>query len=159
MSGSVIVDSDLTGIDLTGASMNRCLWQDVTFDHAKLDGADLKGAILRRSSGRHTTFSQAQLRAAEIDHATLTSIPEVRTGPVVDAPRSPEESVLGDNKMFKAAPVTDVSIVRVFYATDRKPGPDGFGPDRDDRLRYGVCDVSIPRDHRMGELEAPSADK
>jgi len=156
LSGSVVVGSDLTGIDLTSASMNRCLWQDVMFDHATLNGADLKEAIFRRSSGRDTTFTQAQLQAALIDKATLATIPAVATEPEPSFPQSAEELVPRESKLFKAAPVTAVSIVRVFYATDRKPDADGFGPDRDVRLRYGVCDVSIPRDHRMGELEAPS---
>jgi len=53
----------------------------------------------------------------------------------------------------------DYSIVRVLYATDRarteseKP-TEMFGGDRAE-LSYGFCDVSIPRDHRMGELESP----
>ncbi len=54
----------------------------------------------------------------------------------------------------------DFAIVRVFYATDRtrtastKPA-EMFGVGRA-ALSYGSCDVSIPRDHRMGELESPS---
>jgi esterase/lipase superfamily enzyme len=52
------------------------------------------------------------------------------------------------------------AVVRVFYATDRSPTgtptPAAFyGADRGS-LAYGKCDVSIPRDHRMGALEAPS---
>ena len=53
--------------------------------------------------------------------------------------------------------------VRVFYATDRTATghaePANFyGSDRDpnETLSLGTCDVSIPRDHRPGELEAPS---
>ncbi len=52
-------------------------------------------------------------------------------------------------------------IVKVFFATDRamaagKTEPDKmFGQERSN-LSYGTCEVSIPRDHRMGELEAPS---
>lgn len=52
------------------------------------------------------------------------------------------------------------TVVRVFFATDRAM-TDGalprelFGTDRSE-LRYGECAVSIPRDHRMGDLEAPS---
>ena len=54
----------------------------------------------------------------------------------------------------------DYAVVRVFFATDRTMA-DGarpaalFGTGRSD-LRYGGCEVSIPRDHRMGHLEAPS---
>lgn len=52
------------------------------------------------------------------------------------------------------------ATVKVFYATDRNltgnKNPDKlFGADRS-ALTYGACEVSIPRDHRMGELESPS---
>ena len=52
-------------------------------------------------------------------------------------------------------------MVPVFFATDRAmtagAAPrDLFGGDAA-TLRYGACEVSIPRDHRMGDLEAPSA--
>jgi esterase/lipase superfamily enzyme len=54
----------------------------------------------------------------------------------------------------------DFAVVRVFFATDRnftgsEQPDDMFGAGRS-TLSYGICDVSIPRDHRMGELEAPS---
>jgi len=55
----------------------------------------------------------------------------------------------------------DYATVKVYFATDRNlasgntPPAGKFGSGRSE-LRYGVCDVSIPRDHRMGELEAPS---
>lgn len=52
------------------------------------------------------------------------------------------------------------AVVRTFFATDRNvtgsTKPDEmFGVDRSS-LTYGACDVSIPRDHRMGEMESPS---
>ncbi len=55
------------------------------------------------------------------------------------------------------------AIVRVFYVTDR--GASGrseparfYLNDRAPagRVALGICDVSIPREHRMGELEGPS---
>ncbi|MEM8782839.1 MAG: alpha/beta hydrolase [Planctomycetota bacterium] len=50
-------------------------------------------------------------------------------------------------------------VVRVRFATDRDYDPNArsnqaFGANRSD-LRYGICEVSIPADHRMGELESP----
>jgi esterase/lipase superfamily enzyme len=51
-------------------------------------------------------------------------------------------------------------IVEVFYGTDRnrRAGVDDprwiYGGDRGE-LRLGTLEVSIPKDHRMGELEAP----
>lgn len=54
----------------------------------------------------------------------------------------------------------DYATVRIFFATDRnvtgKLDPEKiFGVHRSS-LSYGTCDVSIPRDHRLGELESPS---
>jgi len=53
--------------------------------------------------------------------------------------------------------------MKVFYATDRSATGSNdatsfYGSDRDPNevLSMGTCDVSIPRDHRPGELEAPS---
>jgi esterase/lipase superfamily enzyme len=52
------------------------------------------------------------------------------------------------------------ATVNVFYATDRQPtgstAPSKmFGGERGD-VQYGTAKVSIPRNHKMGELEAPS---
>ena len=52
------------------------------------------------------------------------------------------------------------TVVNVFFATDRKESPTSenshrFGGQRG-VLKYGTTKVSIPRDHRLGELEAPS---
>src|SRR5262245_37856345 len=53
----------------------------------------------------------------------------------------------------------NAAVVRVLFATNRAlvAGEAArFGADPGVDLSYGFCDVSIPRDHRMGELEAPS---
>lgn len=53
----------------------------------------------------------------------------------------------------------------VFYGTDRAENPSGLedpetyfgtGRARSGTLRLGTCEVSIPRDHRMGQVERPS---
>lgn len=54
----------------------------------------------------------------------------------------------------------DYAVVKVFFGSDRNftESPQAakkFGTERSD-LRYGTCEVSIPRDHRMGDLEAPA---
>jgi esterase/lipase superfamily enzyme len=51
------------------------------------------------------------------------------------------------------------TLVPVFYATDRKHvAVEGtvisYGPERGE-LRYGVAEVSVPDDHRMGKIERP----
>lgn len=62
-----------------------------------------------------------------------------------------------------AAPVPNYATVRVYYATDRRATGEAkpaefYGSDRvdTDALALGVCEVSIPRDHEMGQLESPS---
>jgi esterase/lipase superfamily enzyme len=54
-------------------------------------------------------------------------------------------------------------VIRIFFATDRQQGQrtgelQEFTAERaaDERLTLGSAEVSIPRDHQMGELEAPS---
>jgi esterase/lipase superfamily enzyme len=55
-------------------------------------------------------------------------------------------------------------IVRIFYATDRERSPlvtpvgveYSGARNADNELSYGLCLVSIPRDHRIGSLESPS---
>ncbi|MCE9637761.1 MAG: alpha/beta hydrolase [Planctomycetes bacterium] len=61
----------------------------------------------------------------------------------------------------KPVPATH-AVVRTWFGTNRslnatpEAGPsDRFEAGRSD-LRWGTCDVSIPRDHRMGEVERPS---
>ena len=59
-----------------------------------------------------------------------------------------------------AVATPDHAVVEVFYATDRNRTGDStprrfYGGDRGE-LRYGMCRVSIPREHRMGALESPS---
>jgi esterase/lipase superfamily enzyme len=51
--------------------------------------------------------------------------------------------------------------VRVLYATNRNHAAstgldEQFGSNRSDSLSYGAVNVTIPKDHRMGQLETPS---
>ena len=52
------------------------------------------------------------------------------------------------------------AVVQTFFATDRNltgaTDPSLIFGDERGSVSYGVCKVSIPRDHRMAELEAPS---
>lgn len=60
------------------------------------------------------------------------------------------------------APGKDYAVVNVYYATDRAYSGETaparlFGGVRgNEQLRMGVARVSIPREHRLGELEEPS---
>jgi esterase/lipase superfamily enzyme len=53
------------------------------------------------------------------------------------------------------------AVLRVFFATDRRvetrrPLAFDTEPADDNQISYGTCLVSLPRDHRMGEMEGPS---
>jgi esterase/lipase superfamily enzyme len=50
------------------------------------------------------------------------------------------------------------AVVQIFYATDRQWASKMYGRDRgvEGGLSLGTCEVSIPRDHRLGKLESPS---
>ena len=55
----------------------------------------------------------------------------------------------------------NTAVVRVFYATDRALSaapPVDYTEQRSSggQLRYGHCDVSIPRDHKLAAIERPS---
>jgi esterase/lipase superfamily enzyme len=50
------------------------------------------------------------------------------------------------------------TLIQVYFATDR--APDQYGSDvkhiRGERLRFGACEVLIPKRHKVGALESPS---
>ena len=85
--------------------------------------------------------------------STLPLPADATARPISPGTSSPDVSAkVGDSKPY--------ALVRVFYATDRSPVPESgrvktFGSKRG-TLSFGTCDVSIPRDHKVGELEAPS---
>lgn len=71
----------------------------------------------------------------------------------------------------RSAMVSNYAVIKVHFATDRqrdlgKPAAQRFsaersssadnGHDNGAAISYGHCEISIPRDHRMGELESPS---
>lgn len=79
---------------------------------------------------------------------------------------SPEAAPL-QASVEKSALVSNYAVVRVGFATDRqrdpgKPAGQRFNNERNNSgsnnagVSYGHCEISIPRDHRMGELESPS---
>ena len=52
-----------------------------------------------------------------------------------------------------------LTLIQVFYATDRHDGDFGtYGAEREKGgvLRYGACEVTIPKKHELGKLESPS---
>ena len=104
-------------------------------------------------------------RASSPPVATSAPPPQQAEAPPPPPPPSPyPPGAGGGHGPTAAAPDhQNYAVVRVFYATDRQPtgnpAPGQFyGADRspDETIRLGTLDVSIPRDHRMGEIERPS---
>lgn len=91
--------------------------------------------------------------------APVTSAPPAADGEVFESVSPEDEAGVTRSDEFSDtdAPFT---IVKVFYATDRKPTGvsdpnEKYGGDRG-TLVLGEAEISIPRDHRLGELEGPS---
>jgi esterase/lipase superfamily enzyme len=98
--------------------------------------------------------SPVVLSCAVPPRAAVAIRPPVAVAPVVVAPQQPArvEAV----ELHK----NNYTVVPVYFATDRNETSESdpalrFGGDRG-ALTYGTCEVSIPLDHQMGELEAPS---
>ena len=140
-------------IRMLGASLHE------TFENvaSQLDEAAPPGTDL--SVQRKSKPSSGE-RPHERDKARQSERERLQTGEQkmqrkVAEPRTEEKE--SDKKNAGDAPF---KLVQVFYATDRnrtmsdKPGQI-YGVDRSE-LTYGICEVSIPRDHRLGQLEGPS---
>lgn len=124
----------------------------------RADGSLLNEALLREGVVHAVTterYAKRQFfvyveRQAREDHAGLWRMFEATADAEPDLPRA-------------KPPQFKKQVYRVWFATDRKAtgssAPnDFFGPDRGDignGLTYGSCEVSIPPDHRMGEMERP----
>jgi esterase/lipase superfamily enzyme len=100
-----------------------------------------------------------KVRLASSQTATADALLDVRTREIQAITAAKEVSEV----LTAGGPSHNYGIVRIFYATDRRRGTSSapaeyFSGERgaDDPLSYGVCGVSIPRDHRMGELEQRS---
>ena len=114
--------------------------------------------------------------AAPEEAAAPPSLEEAKPAeaPVVESAPPPEEDYYTSAK----APAPEVGVLydrmidapaaangnkdlmrRVFYGTDRKASgmtqPKKFYGNERGELQLGICEVSIPPDHEMGELESP----
>jgi esterase/lipase superfamily enzyme len=116
-----------------------------------------------------------------LQHKTRAAPPPPPPHPPAEGPANPERPSAGDSSgagsgagagsaagsaaaALALAHQRDSNIVRVYYATDRQEvvdsKPQTFGPNENpaNRLNYGIADVSIPPDHRIGKLEEPILD-
>ena len=70
------------------------------------------------------------------------------------ASAAPPDSPL-DVQLPNLTPET-VNVYKVWYATNRQPMADEFTPILDENLRFGDCQVAIPKSHKFGSLGSSS---
>jgi esterase/lipase superfamily enzyme len=148
---------------------------------AKFDGA---AAILAAIAALEAAPANTQLQLALAAALSTAKVPDdmetlFAAQGLLDAlqrPPSPLPEVeTAPAPADKSAVLSNYAVVKVYFATDRqrdvgKPPAQRFSGERstgmsngnggngggDGPLSYGSCDISIPRDHRMGQLESPS---
>jgi hypothetical protein len=68
-----------------------------------------------------------------------------------------------ETKAIPNKAIPNAAVIKIFYATDRAAIQQHtakgtiYGGEPIEQLQFGICQVSIPRAHRMGELERFSA--
>jgi len=127
--------------------------------------ADIKLAVASHSEGVGIKLDRTETSASKPRETAPDATKEIEeriiTAAVVATKEMEAAAVAAPDESDKQT--KNYATVRVFYATDRRATgtqqPANFyGSSRviDEALSYGVCEVSIPRDHRLAVLEAPS---
>lgn len=117
--------------------------------------------ILETSRGSARWAALVKDGAAPADQPKAAAPAPVVTAPIVVPPPAPAKPAAMPTPA-QPSPVAPYKVVKVFFGTDRKLVPtassprDFFASERGRAISYGNCEVSIPRDHKTGELEAPS---
>lgn len=112
------------------------------------------------SSKQMSSMTDPEHIDAQTCQRETTPMDKSKTEPTSTVLNKAESNTLKKNDS-PASGDKDYYIIRVFFATDRNPieikeNNQCFGNNRAQTISYGTCTVSIPRDHRMGELETPS---
>lgn len=128
--------------------------------------------LIRHLSQVLESTSQSGAGQGPGEFTRMFSSPAAPAPPHVGVPQPPAPSagLPMPVRTPQAAPISssaerpkDATLVNVFYATDRLQLPRltggcGYGRQRSllGSLHYGVCEVSIPKSHKLGKLETPS---
>ncbi len=136
---------------LLALSLAACAAQEKS---AKVQDVEKGGAADKASKGeRSAPAPQSQpreaapLQARGVEAATRSAPAAESTVRIAPLKKGGDE-----NKDFVTVPV--------YYGTDRnrldpKDPNKGYGPQRGEGLQTGICEVSIPKTHKAGEMELP----
>ena len=136
--------------------LNKILNADSVDDLKALirDGQKVSVTVLRPIGGEQSNYQSIEL---EIDALDL-----MRPSVVALAPQTYTKSystTAGDVPVPAEGEASGM-IVKVHYATDRRLEASGqYSGERDltpQPIKYGICEVSIPPNHRRGQLESPT---
>ena len=147
-------DSTFLNADLLGASFFNVNARNATFT-----GAALRRGVVAGSDFAGASLSNLSIWLTEVDEETTSTM---NLDPFAKEYSGREPKFEDATVLFSIAhDVPTHALVQVFYATDRQPtgddNPDDiYGTKWSTKLEFGICDVSIPRDHLLGKLEGPS---
>lgn len=108
------------------------------------------GALLR-------TVQERVIRSTEEEFCATAGECGLRQTPVSQLPKEFNSEPDLEEETIPLGKAQSIRY-RIFYATDRRRSAvsaEYFGKERGTGLTYGHCDISIPKDHRLGELERP----
>jgi esterase/lipase superfamily enzyme len=128
--------------------------------------------IIRRRAMRTAPASSRKSRAFSTRSATTKQGGVSKSKSLAPPPKAamlaPPEPAMAPSQTAKkaidpAAKPENHTIVKVYFATDRQRTKSlklaslfGGQPSDPKRISYGICEVSIPKGHKPGQLEAPS---
>lgn len=158
------VGADLAGADLSNAAFHR----------TKFNKADLSGVNARGADFNYADFAGAKLQEAELEGANFAgaqverlTISQAQRRMVFDSAESLDDAhglaALAEITAAKASPHTPTlpkePMYQVLFATNRRltklANNISFGPERDTVLRFGSCQVFVPKSHKIGSLGSP----
>jgi hypothetical protein len=157
LTGTIGTHSELRTADLALEARQHI---EVTTDSSRISGLD----VFVHDARSHELLARSEDQSREPFHWDVNQSGRfyLILRNITDTPIAYSVRSSAPRAVYHATVSPESATVEIFYATDRvtldAAGSDqvAFGSEPADKLHLGTCKVSIPRDHRMGELEGPS---
>jgi esterase/lipase superfamily enzyme len=153
LSKSNFQNADFTRANLSEADGTRAAFNNATFEDTKVDQLTLNGASIQNAIFISTELSKAQAVATRNQTVSIYSSRKERNEskePIARFGYSPPDEEQAKGKSKKTS-------YDVFYGTNRGPIFErgalvGFDGNKQNTMRYGLCEVIIPDGHRIGKI-------